>query len=154
MSAGEKIRAYLADQRAAQTRFLADLVKVPSDNPPGDCRPHAERAGQLLEALVVLSHAVAFVGGKTAPLFVPLFDVALAVRRQLLVVPVVLQRVVALLGTEIAPVLRQHRQAEQANEGFPRETAGAVASRDHRKYSPPVHPVTALYGRPGGLSNQ
>ncbi len=51
MSAGEKIRAYLADQREAQTRFLAELVKAPSDNPPGDCRPHAERAAQLLEAL-------------------------------------------------------------------------------------------------------
>lgn len=51
MSASEKIRAYLADQREAQTRFLAELVKVPSDNPPGDCRPHAERAAQLLEAL-------------------------------------------------------------------------------------------------------
>ena len=31
-----------------QTRFLAELVKVPSDNPPGDCEPHARRAGQLL----------------------------------------------------------------------------------------------------------
>ncbi|MEQ9609285.1 MAG: peptidase M20, partial [Kiloniellaceae bacterium] len=30
--------------RDAQTRFLAELVKVPSDNPPGDCRAHAERA--------------------------------------------------------------------------------------------------------------
>jgi len=30
--------------------FLAELVKVPSDNPPGDCAPHAERAAALLEA--------------------------------------------------------------------------------------------------------
>jgi acetylornithine deacetylase/succinyl-diaminopimelate desuccinylase-like protein len=35
----------------AETRFLAELVKVPSDNPPGDCAPHAERAAQLLTAL-------------------------------------------------------------------------------------------------------
>jgi acetylornithine deacetylase/succinyl-diaminopimelate desuccinylase-like protein len=42
---------YLAAQRDTQTRFLAELVKVPSDNPPGDCRPHAERAATLLEAL-------------------------------------------------------------------------------------------------------
>ncbi|WP_147707068.1 ArgE/DapE family deacylase [Microvirga massiliensis] len=34
-----------------QVAFLAELVKVPSDNPPGDCRPHAEAAAGLLEAL-------------------------------------------------------------------------------------------------------
>ncbi|WP_290815752.1 ArgE/DapE family deacylase [Ferrovibrio sp.] len=31
--------------------MLAELVKVPSDNPPGDCAPHAKRAAQLLESL-------------------------------------------------------------------------------------------------------
>jgi acetylornithine deacetylase/succinyl-diaminopimelate desuccinylase family protein len=31
--------------------FLAELVKVPSDNPPGDCAPHGARAAELLEAL-------------------------------------------------------------------------------------------------------
>jgi len=36
---------------AEQTGFLAELVKVPSDNPPGDCRAHAERAAELLEGL-------------------------------------------------------------------------------------------------------
>jgi succinyl-diaminopimelate desuccinylase len=51
MSARESIHAYLAGQRDAQTRFLADLVKVPSDNPPGDCRAHAETAARHLEAL-------------------------------------------------------------------------------------------------------
>ena len=35
----------------AQIAFLAELVRVPSDNPPGDCRPHALRAAALLEAL-------------------------------------------------------------------------------------------------------
>jgi succinyl-diaminopimelate desuccinylase len=39
---------FLATQREAQTRFLAELVKVPSDNPPGDCQRHAERAAALL----------------------------------------------------------------------------------------------------------
>ena len=47
----KRIHDYLAGQRDPQTRFLAELVKVPSDNPPGDCRPHAERAASLLEAL-------------------------------------------------------------------------------------------------------
>lgn len=45
------IHAWLAAERQAQTAFLAELVKVPSDNPPGDCRPHAERAAVLLEGL-------------------------------------------------------------------------------------------------------
>ncbi len=36
---------------AAQVKFLAELVRVPSDNPPGDCAPHAQRTAQLLEGL-------------------------------------------------------------------------------------------------------
>jgi succinyl-diaminopimelate desuccinylase len=54
------IRTYLESQRQAQTRVLAELVKVPSDNPPGDCTRHAERAGELLEELgfVVERHKV------------------------------------------------------------------------------------------------
>src|SRR5262245_55619784 len=43
--------AFLAARREAQARFLAELVRVPSDNPPGDCRAHAERAAALLEGL-------------------------------------------------------------------------------------------------------
>src|SRR5208282_2445048 len=35
----------------AQTRFLAEIVKVPSDNPPGDCDPAAGAIAQLLEGL-------------------------------------------------------------------------------------------------------
>ena len=45
------IEAFLAGQRASQTHFLAELVKVPSDNPPGDCAAHGERAAALLEGL-------------------------------------------------------------------------------------------------------
>lgn len=54
------MRRHLESQRDAQTRFLAELVKTPSDNPPGDCRPHAERAAALLEGLgfAVERHAV------------------------------------------------------------------------------------------------
>jgi acetylornithine deacetylase/succinyl-diaminopimelate desuccinylase-like protein len=36
---------------AAQVAFLAELVKVPSDNPPGDCAPHAQRAAELPTAM-------------------------------------------------------------------------------------------------------
>jgi acetylornithine deacetylase/succinyl-diaminopimelate desuccinylase-like protein len=45
------IRSYLEGQREAQARFLAELVRVPSDNPPGDCAAHAECAAMLLERL-------------------------------------------------------------------------------------------------------
>ena len=51
MSARDQVHAFLAAQREAQTRFLAELVRTPSDNPPGDCRPHADKAAQLLEGL-------------------------------------------------------------------------------------------------------
>jgi succinyl-diaminopimelate desuccinylase len=45
------VEDFLAGERDSQTRFLAELVKVPSDNPPGDCAPHAKRAAALLEDL-------------------------------------------------------------------------------------------------------
>src|SRR5256885_15305648 len=47
----EKIATFLREKQAAETAFLAELVKVPSDNPPGDCAPHAKRAAELLEGL-------------------------------------------------------------------------------------------------------
>jgi succinyl-diaminopimelate desuccinylase len=54
------ITEFLSGTREAQTRFLAELVKVPSDNPPGDCLPHAERTAALLQDLgfEVERHAV------------------------------------------------------------------------------------------------
>jgi succinyl-diaminopimelate desuccinylase len=45
------IAAYLDTNRARMEKFLAELVRVPSDNPPGDCAPHAERAAALLGGL-------------------------------------------------------------------------------------------------------
>jgi acetylornithine deacetylase/succinyl-diaminopimelate desuccinylase-like protein len=45
------ISEFLSRHRDAEQRFLAELVRVPSDNPPGDCAPHAERAAGLLESL-------------------------------------------------------------------------------------------------------
>jgi acetylornithine deacetylase/succinyl-diaminopimelate desuccinylase-like protein len=46
-----RIRDFLAGERRRQTAFLAELVRLPSDNPPGDCAAHAERTAVLLEAL-------------------------------------------------------------------------------------------------------
>jgi succinyl-diaminopimelate desuccinylase len=47
----DAIRTYIDRHHAEQVAFLAELVKVPSDNPPGDCAPHAERAAELLSAM-------------------------------------------------------------------------------------------------------
>lgn len=46
-----ELRRLVDEAHAAQTGFLAELVKIPSDNPPGDCAPHADRAAALLEGL-------------------------------------------------------------------------------------------------------
>lgn len=50
-SATPTLAGLIADRFAEQQAFLAELVKVPSDNPPGDCAPHGARAAELLEAL-------------------------------------------------------------------------------------------------------
>ena len=49
--AAETMLGWIDAQRDAQVRFLAELVKAPSDNPPGDCAPAAARATVLLEEL-------------------------------------------------------------------------------------------------------
>jgi acetylornithine deacetylase/succinyl-diaminopimelate desuccinylase-like protein len=36
---------------AAECNFLAEVVKIPTDNPPGDCAAHAQRVRTLLEAM-------------------------------------------------------------------------------------------------------
>lgn len=51
MSTAAAICAEIDRRFAEATAFLAALVKVPSDNPPGDCAPHAARAAALLEGL-------------------------------------------------------------------------------------------------------
>ena len=55
-----KIAEFLDAQYDAQVGFLAELVKTPSDNPPGDCAAHAARTAALLEGLgfEVERHAV------------------------------------------------------------------------------------------------
>ena len=45
------LRRFLHTARAQQTALLADLVRTPSDNPPGDCAPHAARTAELLVGL-------------------------------------------------------------------------------------------------------
>jgi acetylornithine deacetylase/succinyl-diaminopimelate desuccinylase-like protein len=45
------VGAFVERDFARQAEFLAELVKVPSDNPPGDCAAHAQRARALLDRL-------------------------------------------------------------------------------------------------------
>jgi len=54
------IHDFVAANRDAEARFLAEIVKAPSDNPPGDCAPAAETVATLLEGLgfVVERHEV------------------------------------------------------------------------------------------------
>jgi succinyl-diaminopimelate desuccinylase len=47
----QAIRGFLERTREERSALLAELVKVASDNPPGDCAPHAGRAASLLEGL-------------------------------------------------------------------------------------------------------
>ena len=49
--AGASIQAFVADHRQDAVDALAALVAVPSDNPPGDCNAHAERAAAWLSGL-------------------------------------------------------------------------------------------------------
>lgn len=51
MDPRQAIRRFVASRHESQVRLLAALVKAPSDNPPGDCKPHAEIAARLLEQL-------------------------------------------------------------------------------------------------------
>jgi len=46
----DRIRRAVAADGDAQRAFLAALVRAPSDNPPGDCAPHADLTARLLEA--------------------------------------------------------------------------------------------------------
>ena len=45
------VEEIVAEHFDAEIEFLAELVRTPSDNPPGDCGAHAARAARLLEAL-------------------------------------------------------------------------------------------------------
>lgn len=51
---------FLRDRRNAATALLAALIRIPADNPPGDCGPVAEQVATLLEhlGLVVERHPV------------------------------------------------------------------------------------------------
>ena len=45
------IHKFVREHAEAETRFLAEIVKIPSDNPPGDCDRSAGVVATLLEGL-------------------------------------------------------------------------------------------------------
>jgi len=45
------IHEFVREHAEAETRFLAEIVKIPSDNPPGDCARSGEVVARLLEGL-------------------------------------------------------------------------------------------------------
>jgi succinyl-diaminopimelate desuccinylase len=51
MTAHDRIRAFLDAEHSRQVGFLAELVQVPTDNPPGDCVHHADETAARLRAL-------------------------------------------------------------------------------------------------------
>src|SRR5258705_1586248 len=51
MSRDAAIESWLDARQADAVAFLTELVKVPSDTPPGDNARHAERAASLLTAM-------------------------------------------------------------------------------------------------------
>jgi acetylornithine deacetylase/succinyl-diaminopimelate desuccinylase-like protein len=57
---GAFLKSHVDAHFDAECAFLAELVKVPTDNPPGNCQAHAERAHALLQGLgfEVESHPV------------------------------------------------------------------------------------------------
>lgn len=59
-SLAQAVTAFVDRDFARETAFLAEVVKVPSDNPPGDCAAHAARTQALLSelGLVVEAHPV------------------------------------------------------------------------------------------------
>jgi acetylornithine deacetylase/succinyl-diaminopimelate desuccinylase-like protein len=56
----DRLDAWIGEHFEDEVRFLQELVRIPTDTPPGDNAPHAERTAALLEALgfTVERHAV------------------------------------------------------------------------------------------------
>jgi acetylornithine deacetylase/succinyl-diaminopimelate desuccinylase-like protein len=60
MSTHTQLDQWINEHHAEQVRFLQELVRVPTDTPPGNNAPHAERTAELLRGMgwTVESHPV------------------------------------------------------------------------------------------------
>ena len=67
-TAYEKIDTWIDTHFDEEVRYLQALVQVPTDTPPGNNAPHAERTAELLKSIegkhsiVVVEHDMEFVG--------------------------------------------------------------------------------------------
>ena len=50
MTAHDQLDAWVDAHFDEEVRFLQELVRVPTDTPPGNNAPHAQRTAQLLQA--------------------------------------------------------------------------------------------------------
>ena len=53
MNTYEQLDAWIDQHFDEQVRFLQALIQVPTDTPPGNNAPHAERTAQLLQAMAI-----------------------------------------------------------------------------------------------------
>ena len=51
MTTYEQLDAWVDAHFDEQVRFLQELIRVPTDTPPGNNAPHAERTAALLQAM-------------------------------------------------------------------------------------------------------
>ena len=51
MNTYQQLDAWIDQHFDEQVRFLQELIRVPTDTPPGNNTPHAERTAQLLQAM-------------------------------------------------------------------------------------------------------
>jgi acetylornithine deacetylase/succinyl-diaminopimelate desuccinylase-like protein len=127
MTHQEQALATLVDgEFASECEFLAALVKIATDNPPGDCNAHAQRARELLEGLglVVEMHAPP--------------DATVRAAGMISATNIIVRQRFGRGGPTIA--LNAHGDVVPPGEGWTRDPYGAVVVDD------PVHGPT-MYGR-------
>jgi acetylornithine deacetylase/succinyl-diaminopimelate desuccinylase-like protein len=127
MTDQEQALATLVDAEfASECEFLAALVKIATDNPPGDCNAHAQRARELLEGLglVVEMHAPP--------------DATVQAAGMISATNIIVRQRFGRGGPTIA--LNAHGDVVPPGEGWTRDPYGAVVVDD------PVHGPT-MYGR-------
>ena len=54
----EQLDAWIDQHFDEQVRFLQELVRVPTDTPPGNNAPHAQRTAELLQGFGMQARAL------------------------------------------------------------------------------------------------
>ena len=73
MKAEDALGRWIDAHHADQIEFLRALVRVPSDTPPGDNAPAAEKAAAVSLVMMPLAHALSFAPGQGWVNFLPQF---------------------------------------------------------------------------------